>query len=440
MPRAPQDDATRTDETIRGAIDGAAPLALRVVHSPDAGAVGRLFPARDGLRLGRRTEGEGDVTLADSKLSRNHVILRRHGESNLAGLEDLGSKNGTFVDGQRVRRRGLERGAVVRIGGTLLLAVDVEEGAAFEPGPHVGASGAWRAMCGLLDRVAPSGLGVLLVGETGAGKEIAAARLHRLSRRAGPLVAVNCAAVPAGLAESAFFGVEKGAFTGAVASGRGHFEAAGGGTLLLDEVGEIAPALQAKLLRVLETGDYYRVGSARPRRADARVVAATNRDLEAEVAAGRFRRDLYARLAGVVIRVPPLRERREDIPPLAARFLGHSRHSAGFLEALMLHDWPMNVRELKALCERLAIVVDAPRLERAHLPPGLGDGRGARPPAATSPAAGAPAGPPDRGALESLLRLHGGNVSQLAAHFGRDRKQVYRWLRRAGLRAEDYRS
>jgi anaerobic nitric oxide reductase transcription regulator len=216
-----------------------------------------------------------------------------------------------------------------------------------------------------VDTVAPSDLTVLILGETGTGKELVAHRLHEGSRRSHrPLVQVNCAALPETLADSELFGHRRGAFTGATQDRMGKFEMAAGGTLMLDEVGELPLPVQAKLLRVLQSGDIQRPGSDAPLRVDVRVVAATNRDLRGEVAAGRFRADLYHRLAVYPVHVPPLRARGRDVLALAGAFLEENQHRLGARnlrlspasrEALLHHDWPGNVRELEHLISRAAL-------------------------------------------------------------------------------------
>jgi len=242
-------------------------------------------------------------------------------------------------------------------------------------GDIVGQSPALRRVLDLARSVAPSATTVLITGESGTGKELIARAIHRWSPRAeGPFVAVNCAALPDALLESEIFGHERGAFTGAVAQRRGRFELAHGGTLFLDEVGDMSPALQGKLLRVLETQEFERVGGARTVRVDVRVIAATNADLAAAVAARRFREDLFYRLGVFPIPLPPLRQRPEDILPLAEHFLARLRQTlrrpvAGFTpeahERLRAYAWPGNVRELENVVERAVILA---REDRIGLP------------------------------------------------------------------------
>jgi DNA-binding NtrC family response regulator len=269
--------------------------------------------------------------------------------------------------------------------------------------------------------------------------------IHQLSRRKdGPFVKLNCAAVPADLIESELFGHERGAFTGAVAARRGKFEQADGGTLLLDEVGDMPPAMQAKVLRVLQEGELERVGGHQTLRCDVRVVAATNKDLAAEVKAGRFREDLYYRLNVVPIHAPPLRERREDVPELAARFLAEAcerngrrpmRLSREAILALQAHDWPGNVRELRNLVERLAILTDGPEIgapEVAEVLPG------ARRPRADRFRAGASfhdlVEEAEREILLGALDAHGDNVSDTARALGLERSHLYKKMRALGIK------
>jgi len=288
-------------------------------------------------------------------------------------------------------------------------------------------------------RIAPSSGRVLVTGENGAGKELVALALHALSRRAsGPFVKLNCAAIPRDLLESELFGHERGAFTGAVQSKKGRLELADGGTLFLDEIGDLALEAQAKLLRAIETGELERVGGTRTARVDVRLVAATNRDLSEAVRAGEFREDLYFRLNVLPIAVPPLRERRGDVPLLAEHFLTifaaaeerpRPRLTDGAVELLADYHWPGNVRELRNLMERAVVLVDGDSIDAADLmpwleaPPGEGDDAGLR-------------GRVARSEMETIRRALEGadwNVTQAAAGLGIDRTNLHRKMRKYGI-------
>ena len=247
-----------------------------------------------------------------------------------------------------------------------------------EPSPIV-ADAAMRALFAQIERIAPAPISVLILGETGAGKEVIAEHIHRTSGRRGRFLALNCAALPENLLESELFGHEKGAFTGALATKEGLFESADGGTVFLDEVGELPPATQVKLLRVLEDRSVMRVGGRSARTIDVRFVSATNRDVEQDVAhGGAFRQDLYFRLNGITLNVPPLRERRADIAPLAAAFAAASSAATGrnttpelsaeALRVLEGYEWPGNIRELRNLIERAVLLCDGPLIEPSHFP------------------------------------------------------------------------
>jgi DNA-binding NtrC family response regulator len=284
---------------------------------------------------------------------------------------------------------------------------------------------------------------ILVLGESGTGKEVLARAIHAESPRANaPFVAVSCAALTESLLESELFGHEKGAFTGAIARRKGKFEAAHGGTLFLDEVGDIGPKLQLDLLRVLEERKLHRVGGNEPIDVDVRIIAATNRDLRKAVAEGRFREDLFYRLNVIPITIPPLRERREDVPLLVENFLERLQVetkkrldgiSAEAMAALMAHSWPGNVRELRNVLERGAVVATGPIIQLVDL--GLGGGA----PAAEGGAAAAH--PAALGSLEDMERRHvaavlahtGGNVSQSARILGIDRVTLYNKMKRYGI-------
>jgi transcriptional regulator with PAS, ATPase and Fis domain len=250
----------------------------------------------------------------------------------------------------------------------------------------IGASSSMKEVVATVMQVAPTDVTVLISGESGVGKEVVARAIHGASKRiSNQLVAVNCGAIPEGILESELFGHQRGAFTGAVESRKGYFEIADGGTLFLDEIGDTPLSTQVKLLRIIETGEFMRVGSSAARKVDVRVIAASNKSLEAEVARGYFRQDLYFRLRSVNIFVPPLRDRREDIPPLVEKFVqefttGHKIQFGGFtqdaLDILGGLEWPGNVRELKNLVESIIVLergnwVNAAALDK-HLPrPGV---------------------------------------------------------------------
>jgi DNA-binding NtrC family response regulator len=309
----------------------------------------------------------------------------------------------------------------------------------------VGSGPAMQRLFELVRRAAPSEGRVLVTGENGTGKELVARALHENSRRKdGPFVKLNCAAVPADLIESELFGHERGAFTGAVAARRGKFEQADGGTLFLDEVGDMPPAMQAKVLRVLQEGEFERVGGQQTLKCDVRVVAATNKDLPAEVQAGRFREDLYYRLNVVPIHAPPLRERKEDVPELAAGFLAEACERNGrrpmrlareAVLALQAQDWPGNVRELRNLVERLAILCDGPEIGADDVAAVL---PGARKPRADRFRSGAAfhdlVEEAEREIILGALDANEDNVTETAKTLGLERSHLYKKMRGLGIR------
>jgi len=318
-----------------------------------------------------------------------------------------------------------------------------------------------RDFLDVVKRVASSDSTLLVTGETGVGKERLARAIHAESSRAdGPFVAVNCGALPENLLESELFGHQKGAFTGATAARRGHFEAAAGGTIFLDEVGEMPEHLQVKLLTVLQRREVQPLGAERPRPIDVRVIAATNRDIADDVGQGRFREDLYFRLNVVSLVIPPLRERLEDLPTLLGRFLRHftevherpdiRRIDDGALERLHAYAWPGNVRELVNVIERAVLLCRGDEITVAELPPELGRGAAHALPAAAAP-------PPEwlelplqearrrtveefeRRYLEHHLREHRGVLAAVARSAGVNPRTLYEKMRRLGLRKEDFR-
>ena len=409
---------------------------LTVLRGPDAG--------KSCLSSGKRavvgTHESADLRLSDRTVSRFHCDVGI--EDGHVVLRDLGSRNGTTVNGVAVLAARLGSGARVTLGQTELqfdlgsdhVRIPLSEQDRF--GLLVGRSVAMRSVFSALGLAAASDATVLLEGETGTGKELAARSIHDQSTRGrGPFVILDCGAIPPTLLESALFGHERGAFTGAHASRDGAFRQASGGTIFLDEIGELGAELQPKLLRVLEERQVQRVGGDRWDKVDVRVVAATNRNLRTEVNERRFRSDLYYRLAVLEVRLPPLRERREDLPLLVEAILAglgeRERSTAAvlrtqeFLTDLARHSWPGHGRELRNYVERcLAFRGQAPRA-MAQLADGEADG-----PQTLKVARQAF----ERRYLEQQLRGSGGNVAAAARAAGVDRAYFYRMMWRLGIR------
>ncbi len=361
-----------SDEKTRShAFDLVPPGHPRVVVFWDGGTVMRDLAAGKDLVLGR---GEDcDIQILHKSVSRRHAVLRAGPPPS---LEDLGSSNGTRIDGVHIAGPSpLSLGQVAELGAAFVVVQGDVSGPSVQAPKAAGQGQAqFEHFLGLM---AKSALSVLVVGETGVGKEVTAETIHRRSRRAsGPMVRLNCAAFPQTLLEGELFGYEKGAFTGALHAKPGLIESAHGGTLFLDEVGEMPLTTQAALLRVLESGEALRLGALRPVAADVRLVSATNRDLQALIAEGTFRRDLYYRLAGVTVTVPPLRARRQRIVPLAKEFLAKAAKDAGVaapalsssaITSLHRHAWPGNVRELRNVVERALAFSEGRTIEGQHL-------------------------------------------------------------------------
>lgn len=422
-------------------------------------AIQWVFPAPLTMPLAGRPQVVGrdadcDTVLEGTEISRRHAAFRLEGP--VPAVRDLESRNGVFVNGRRVTDAPLAPGDVVRCGewlGVLVLLAQTTGAPGFgafgEIAPDWFGGPALRAAIEPA-RLVETELAIVVQGETGTGKEGAARAIHAWSGRAGPLVAVNCATLPAELAEAELFGHRKGAFTGADTKNEGLFRAADGGTLFLDEVLDLSLAVQAKLLRVLEERKVRPVGETRAIPVDVRIVAATQEPLGAAVVARRFRADLQARLEGLTVTLPPLRARREDIAPLFLTFLG--RHARGqapavetkLLEALCLYDWPLNVRELVLLARRLlGLHADEPVLRKAHLPPSLVDpavvpDEGATGVAAATAPSAAAATPrrawrrtDDEDEFEALVKAlgdHDGSVARAAEALGMNRSRAYRLL------------
>jgi DNA-binding NtrC family response regulator len=342
------------------------------------------------------SKDDNDVVLEDETVSRHHCRIVQQEDAFVA--EDLDSTNGTFINGVRIDRAFLEPGSVLAVGNSRIELHPVDQEVSVEPsseeqfGEIVGQSVEMREIFDILDKISGTDATVVIEGETGTGKEVVAQSLHEASPRSdGPFVVFDCGAVPESLVESELFGHEKGSFTGAVMSREGLFEKAEGGTIFLDELGELSLDLQPKLLRVLEEREIRRVGSNEPIPIDVRIVAATNKNLGREVEEGRFREDLYYRLSVVRLELPPLRDRLEDVSLLVPHFLesrdfnrdpdGGRRIEAvsdPALEALSNYEWPGNVRELVNVIERACSFSSSPRLELDDLPAYItgGDGTG----------------------------------------------------------------
>ena len=405
-------------------------------------------PQRALVRTGRRAS----LTVADHELSRQHVRLRR-----VAGgweLADLGSKNGTIVNGEPISRTTLADGDVIEAGATLFMfREDPGRGAGPDPGDRDLADAAalplaFRTLSVTLERrvadlakIATSTVPVLVRGETGTGKELVARAVHELSGRHGAFVAINCGALPRNLVESELFGYRRGAFSGAKDDRDGLVRRAHGGTLFLDEIAELPEESQVALLRVLQEGEVRPIGAGEVCAVDVRVVAATHQDIPARIAEGRFREDLYARLAGFVVEVPPLRERAEDIGAMIAAILPRLGADATRLtvhrqaaRALLAYRYPLNVRELEQALRAAAVLAEGRELRLEHLPELIRSqaSRGA-----------APLRPEDRVLRERLievLRESQGNVSAAARVMEKAPIQIRRWCRRLAIDLASFRA
>ncbi len=414
---------------------------------------------RDLFRIGK--SHDNDLVLDDVTVSRTHCEIVRESRGYL--LRDLGSTNGTLLDGAEVREVYLKPGAIITVGTVELKVRPFAERIDLLPsdkerfGEVVGRAVAMREVFGLLEQLAPSDATILIGGETGTGKDVVARSIHAASPRRGrPFIVVDCGAVVGTLIESELFGHEKGAFTGAAAQRQGAFELANGGTLFLDEIGELPLDLQPKLLRALEQRAFRRVGGNREIRVDIRIVAASKRNLRMEVERGKFREDLYFRLAVVPIELPPLRERREDVPLLVDHLLEvvSGKNGSGeplrvapdARDALVAHDWPGNVRELRNVLERATYMARARGKTEVHLAdvPVVAAGR-----TTSSDDAGLPAFNPQKSYRDTkaqwdelferryvtwLLERHDGNVSAAARSGDMDRKYLHKLAKKHGLK------
>ena len=386
------------------------------------------------LTIGRSAVDVHPILGDDTRMSREHAVVIYDPLHQKVRLRDAGSRNGTFHNGAQISETVLADGDVIRLGNSLFLYRPAGEPAGDAPTARlIGHSAAAARLRKRLAQVAKSGSSILFLGETGTGKEVAARYVHDLSRPSAPFVAINCTAVPETLAESQLFGHTKGAFTGAQAH-PGFFRAAGDGTLLLDEIGDLQPSLQPKLLRVLEERLVFPVGSVSGQPLLARLLFSTNCNLLDAVRAGKFRGDLYARIAEIIVELPPLRDRREDIFELLQQ--GSQSEPtinlpASLAEVLLLHSWPFNVRELVKLAAELTTTGDAVGIE-ARL-------RSQKGPPASPRLSPSQEADPRRKQLLELLQQHRGNVAAIARVLDCPRKNIYRWLEDFGIDLDAYR-
>ena len=383
-----------------------------------------------------RVASEGVFVVEDDRVSRRHARIAIKGDT--VRVTDLDSRNGVFVDGKRVLDETFPRlPRLLRVGQTLFrftpdirpfFRATVEVTAEGIVGPTLRASRDW------INRAAAAGDTLLLSGPSGSGKELAARAYHATGRFArGPFIAVNCAAIPQGLAERLLFGAKKGAYSGATSDSEGYVQAADHGTLFLDEVAELDLGVQPKLLRVLEMREVLPLGAAHPKKVDLQVCAATLKDLRGEVSAGRFREDLYYRIGRPEVRLPSLIERLEEVPALAAAELQRADAklvpSSGFLEACALRAWPGNVREfLREVRQAARAALDGGRsvVESKDLSPTAGEEISAEVKSSGQPEL-------SREAIEAGLKKEQGNVTGAARVLGMHRNQLRRWLARTGV-------
>jgi DNA-binding NtrC family response regulator len=446
--------AETTQTTPREQIAGLTAYRLLLLYGPSEVADAVCVLSDEPLRLGRSiSPGAPGLALNHAEVSREHALLEPVPGGGFV-VSDLGSHNGTFVNRERISRRALTHGDVVRIGSCLLLfqALDSDACRRLLTSARWPAHGLLGSGPGILavreavEHAARTPEPVLITGESGVGKERVAAAIHARSGRSGAFVAVNCAALPAALAESELFGHVRGAFTGAANPSAGLFREADQGTLLLDEIGDMPLDLQAKLLRALAIGEVRAVGASKPHHVDVKLIAATNVALEAAVDAGRFRGDVYSRLLGTTIAVPMLRERREDILELARHFLERAQIGRELdpdaAEALLVHDWPFNVRELEQTVSQAGRSGTGSGIRFTDLPPRLripATTPPSRPPLPTTLSQPVPGLTPSKPELEAALEHFQGNVKRVAAFFKKERRDVYRWSERYGIDLERYR-
>jgi two-component system response regulator GlrR len=430
-------------------LEPMADFVLVTIKGKELGAT--FVPRTDCVVIG--SHPSADLVLRDPSVSRFHCEITG---GDRPTVRDLGSRNGTVVNGVTVAQAPLTEGAMLTLGSTQLrfersgTSARIVLSGRDRFGTMVGRSASMRAVFAMCEQAAASDSTVLIEGETGTGKEATAEAIHRESGRGtGPFVVVDCGAIPPQLLESELFGHERGAFTGAVSSRRGAFEAASGGTIFLDEIGELGLDLQPKLLRALERREIKPVGADHYAPVDVRVLAATNRNLREEVTARRFRSDLYYRVAVLRVRLPPLRERKEDLGVLLEHLLevlgavdrpeARPLRTEAFVNEVARHAWPGNVRELRNYVERCLAMREQPpppELETLDPPPG-GDGPALDISRPLKVAREAWIAEFERRYLTELLRHHDDNVTVAARAAGVDRIHFYRLLWKHGLRERE---
>jgi transcriptional regulator of acetoin/glycerol metabolism len=450
--------ASFSDASARSATMTSAELVLLLeCDRPLAGSsrhrlagAGEAVIGRGDKRRVERSGGKMVLRVPDGRISSAHASIRRDGLAYV--ITDERSKNGLVVNGIRVERHLLRDRDVIECGRTFFMFRAAQPYAVDAPldddAPDPGAGSASPAtfheplavqLAALAD-VAPAGLPVLVLGASGTGKELVSRAVHRLSQRRGSFIGVNCGALPENLVEAELFGARKGAFTGASDDKSGLVRASDQGTLFLDEIGDLPLRAQPALLRVLQEREVLAVGATRAVPVDLRVVSATHRDLDDLAREDKFRADLLARLSGFVVRLPPLRERLEDlgilISELLARHAGTSTTiSADAVRMLMRHSWPLNVRELEH-CLRAALALSRSRIEVEHLPHSI-----RQPGAVERPTRASRRLTPEqlvrRDELCELLRQHGRNISAVARHLGKDRVQIRRWIKQLDVSLDE---
>lgn len=400
-----------------------------------------------------------ELRLADKRISSNHARLVRHLDR--WTLVDTQSRNGTRKNGKFVTEELLNDGDLIELGNTLLLFREGMKTRADEPLDVI--SGAGQAVLGEVETLLPrhrdelqklsllakADVPILILGESGTGKEVIARALAQLSGRTGQFVAVNCGAIPDTLVESELFGWKKGAFSGAINDHPGLIRSAHGGTLFLDEIGDLPQTSQAALLRVLQEREVRPVGSGQPTKVDVRVISATHQDLSRQVERRQFREDLFARISGFKLSLPPLRERREDIGLLVRQLLvricgdrvGEVSFEMAAARRLLTYAWPRNVRQLENALRTAVVFADYDVIREEHLTGLLEDGAEPRP-VSSSQGAGEFLNDAQEQHKEQLIALfaeHAGNVSAVARATGKARNQIQRWMKRYAINPEDYR-